>query len=170
MDALTFPLPKQLYLVIAPHAARSQMYDLVATLALCGPVRIIDAGNQCNVYPIAQRIRRVTADLETVLKRIWLQRAFTCYQVAALLAEPALPQLPPASATLLFDLLSTFYDQDVKLPEATALLRDCLKHLQRMAEGAPVLVSTRPPPPACAERAQLLEMVREVAHTRWEVG
>lgn len=169
MDALTFPLPNQLFLVIAPHAARSQMFDLTATLALCGPVRIIDAGNQCNVYPIAQRIRRATADLETVLKRIWLQRAFTCYQVAALLAEPAPPYLQSASATLLFDLLGTFYDQDVKLSEATTLLRGCLQQLRRMAEHAPVLISTRPPPPACAERVLLLQMVREAVSARWEV-
>lgn len=165
MNELTFPLRNQLYLVIAPHSARSQMFDMIATLALCGPVRILDAGNQCNVYPIAQRIRRVTADLNTVLERIWLQRAFTCYQVAALLADTT----ASPTATLLLDLLSTFYDQDVKLPEAAQLLQGCLVDLRRLAERAPVLVSARPPAAACAERAPLLEYLRQSVPTRWEI-
>jgi len=164
MDDLTFPLPNQLFLVVASHAARSHMLDLIARLALRGPVRVLDAGNQCNVYPIAQRLRRSTPDVNDALRRIQLQRAFTCYQVAALLVETG----PSATPTLVLDFLATFYDQDVKLPEASDLLRGCLRHLQRLAEQAPVLVSARPPAAACAERVPLLEMLREVAARRWE--
>jgi hypothetical protein len=165
MDALTLPLPNQLFVVIAPHAARSRMLDLAAQLALRGSVRILDAGNQSNVYPIAQRLRRSTADVNAALRRIQVQRAFTCYQVAALLVEA--PPVP--TATLVLDFLSTFYDQDVKLPEATQLLRGCLQHLQRLAEHAPVLVSARPPAEACAERAPLLDLLRKTAANLWEV-
>jgi hypothetical protein len=165
MDTLTFPLSNQLYLVVAPHAARSHMLDLAARLALRGSVRILDAGNQCNVYPIAQRLRRVTHDLNAALRRIQVQRAFTCYQVATLLVEAS----PAPTATLVLDFLATFYDQDVKLPEAARLLRGCLSHLQRLAEQAPVLVSARPPAAACAERQPLLELLREAAGQRWEM-
>ena len=63
------------------------MLDLAAQLALHGAVRILDAGNQSNVYPIAQRLRRSTVDVNAALRRIQVQRAFTCYQVAALLVE-----------------------------------------------------------------------------------
>jgi hypothetical protein len=166
MDTLTFPLENQILLVVAPHAARSRMLDLIARLALRGAVRVLDAGNQCNVYPIAQRLRRSTADVNAALQRIQVQRAFTCYQVAALLIET-----PPApTATLVLDFLSTFYDQDVKLGEATQLLGECLRHLQRLAEQAPVLVSARPPVAACAERAPLLELLRGIAQQYWEIG
>jgi hypothetical protein len=164
MDALTFPLPNQLYLVVATHAARSHMLDLAAHLALRGQVRILDAGNQCNIYPIAQRLRRSTADVNAALARIQVQRAFTCYQVAALLVETP----PAAIPTLVMDLLSTFYDEDVKLPEATQLLHGCLRHLGRLAEQAPVLVSARPPAPVCAERVGLLELLRATAAQHWE--
>jgi hypothetical protein len=164
MDALTFPLPNQLFVVVAPHAARSRMLDLAAQLALRGTVRIFDAGNQSNVYPIAQRLRRSTADLNAALRRIQVQRAFTCYQVAALLVEAQ----PASTATLVLDFLSTFYDQDVKLPEATKLLRNCLEHLQRLAKHAPVLVSARPPVAACAERMPLLDLLREASAQVWE--
>lgn len=164
MDALTFPLPNQLFLVVATHAARSHMLDLAARLALRGQVRILDAGNQCNIYPIAQRLRRSTADVNAALARIQVQRAFTCYQVAALLVETP----PSAIPTLVLDFLATFYDEDVKLPEATQLLHGCLRHLQRLAEQAPVLVSARPPAPACAERVTLLELLRATATQHWE--
>ena len=164
MDALTFPLPNQLLVVVAPHAARSRMLDLAAQLALHGAVRILDAGNQSNVYPIAQRLRRSTVDVNAALRRIQVQRAFTCYQVAALMVEAQ----PAPTATLVLDFLSTFYDQDVKLPEATQLLRGCLKDLQRLAEHSPVLVSSRPPVAACAERMPLLDLLRESAAQLWE--
>ena len=164
MDALTFPLSNQLLVVIAPHAARSRMLDLAAQLALRGAVRILDAGNQSNVYPIAQRLRRSTPDVNAALRRIQIQRAFTCYQVAALLVEAQ----PAPTATLVMDFLSTFYDQDVKLPEAAQLLHGCLQHLQRLAEYAPVLVSARPPVAACAERLPLLNRLRETAAQCWE--
>ena len=141
------------------------MLDLAARLALCGSVRILDAGNQCNVYPIAQRLRGATHDLNAALRRIQIQRAFTCYQVATLLGGAK----PGPTATLVLDFLATFYDQDVKLPEATRLLRDCLGHLQRLAEGAPVLISARLPPAACAERQPLLELLREAAAQCWEI-
>ena len=165
MDTLTFPLPNQVFLIVAPHAARSHMLDLAARLALHGGVRILDAGNQCNVYPIAQRLRRSTPDVNTALARIQVRRAFTCYQVAALLVET-----PPApTATLVLDFLATFYDEDVRLPEATQLLRGCLSHLRRLAEQAPVLVAARPPAPVCAERVVLLDLLRDSAAVVWEV-
>jgi hypothetical protein len=151
-------------LVVAPHAARGHLLDLAARLALRGNVRILDAGNQCNVYPIAQRLRRSTSDVNAALQRIRVQRAFTCYQVAALLAESR----PEAAPTLVLDLLATFYDQDVKLADATQLLVGCLARLRYLAESGPVLVSARPPSPACAERGPLLELLRAAAAQRWE--
>jgi hypothetical protein len=166
MDTLTFPLSNQILLVVAPQAARSHMLDLIARLALHGSVRVLDAGNQSNVYPIAQRLRRSTPDVNAALQRIQVQRAFTCYQVHALLVET----IPGPAATLVLDFLSTFYDQDVKLAEATHLLRTCLRHLQRLAEQAPVLVSARPPVAACAERAPLLEMLRAAAAQCWDAA
>ncbi len=165
MDTLTFPLPNQVLLIVAPHAARSHMLDLAARLALRGAVRILDAGNQCNVYPIAQRLRRATPDVNAALARIQVRRAFTCYQVAALLVETT----PAPTATLVLDFLATFYDEDVRLPEATQLLRGCLSHLRRLAEQAPVLVAARPPAPVCAGRVVLLDLLRASAARVWEV-
>jgi len=165
MNLPVLSLSNQLALVIGPHAAQAQMLDLAARLAAAGPVRVLDCGNQFNVYPVARAVRRQTAGLSEALGRIRLARAFTCYQVLALLEETPAESTP----TLVFDLLATFYDEDVKLPESQRLLRICLSGLRRLAQAAPVIVAARPPKPVVyAERVILLESLRAAASTVWE--
>lgn len=161
------PLPRRLLLVIAPHAARPLMLELAARAALGSPLRVLDGGNQFNVYPVAQELRRHTADLRAALQRIHVARAFTCYQMAALL-EDSLPQAQP---TLVLDLLSTFYDEDVRVEEASHLLKGCLAELRRLAQAGALVISARQPPEACADRAAragLLEQLRSAAAQVWE--
>jgi len=165
MNPPDLSLPNQLLLVLGPHAAQAQMLELAARLAVSGPLRVLDCGNQFNVYPVARAVRRRTAGLNEALGRIRLARAFTCFQALALLEET------PAEGTpaLVFDLLSTFYDEDVKLPESQRLLRSALAHLRRLSQAAPVIVSARPPKPiVSAERLVLLEALRATASTLWE--
>lgn len=142
--------------LIAPHAAQLQMLELAARLAVLGSIRVLDGGNQFNPLPVARTIRSLTLELEPALAGIRISRAFTCYQVLALLEqEPA-----QARPVLVLDLLATFYDESVPLPEAGRLLRACLVHLRRLSAGAPVVVSARPPKPVCAERQVLLDELR----------
>ena len=129
MNLLSLPTSDHLMLVIAPYAARTAMLDLAAQLAAHGPLRVLDGGNQFNVYPVARSIRRHTPDLNAALQRIFLSRAFTCYQMAVMLNETAAAPVP----TLALDLLATFYDENVTLIESQRLLRGCLDQLHRMS-------------------------------------
>jgi hypothetical protein len=82
--------------------------------------------------------------LKQALARIYLARAFTCYQMLTLLNEtPAIPHQP----TLALDLLATFYDESVRAADALHLLESCLADLRRLSAQAPVVVSARPPRP-----------------------
>jgi hypothetical protein len=82
--------------------------------------------------------------LKQALARIYLARAFTCYQMLTLLSEtPAIPRQP----TLALDLLATFYDESVRATDALHLLENCLADLRRLSAHAPVVVSGRPPRP-----------------------
>lgn len=165
MNLPGFPLSGSLALLIGPNAAQARMLDLAARLAVGGPLRVFDCGNRFNVYPVARAIRSRTADLSQALGRIRLARAFTCYQVMALLEEAA----DEAVSTLVLDLLATFYDEDVRLPESQRLLRRCLVQLRRLGQAAPVIISARPPKPIVyAERIGLLEALRTAAGTVWE--
>jgi hypothetical protein len=108
-------------------------------------------------------LRRQTTAVLPALQRIHLARAFTCYQVASLLSEVAVAQLP----TLVTDLLETFYDENVSLPERRTLLTQCLQELQRLSRQAEVLISTLPP--GAASQLDLFELLLAAADIRWTI-
>jgi hypothetical protein len=102
---------------------------------------------------VAQMLRQKTPLVESAAKNIFIRRAFTCYQMLALLeGTPALRQ-----PCLVLDLLATFYDEHVSEREARRLLAACLRELERLCRGVPVVVSLSPP--LVPERAFLVEMV-----------
>ncbi|MDD5368574.1 MAG: hypothetical protein PHQ40_05780 [Anaerolineaceae bacterium] len=152
-------------LVLGPRAAQGAMLELSAGLACRGALRVLDGGNQFNAYRLARALRRQTVDIHTAMARISLARAFTCYQMEALLASSATQPIP----TLVFDLLATFYDESVALTERRRLLGRAVRHLQRLSQAAPVAVSAQPAGPAQAERTVLLEMLRSVTGLAWEL-
>jgi hypothetical protein len=142
-----------LIVVCAPHAAREPVSALAAELALRGPATVLDAGNRFQPYLVARILRQHTTDVNNAAKHLFIRRAFTCYQVLALLeGTPAVRQ-----PYLVLDLLSSFYDEHVRAPEASRLLDACLYELERLCRQAPVLVTLAPP--LVAERAFLLERV-----------
>lgn len=159
-------LPNQILLVMGEHAASNWMWQLSAWLAIKGNLRVLDAGNRFNAYPVAQAIRRQHQNPRVVLERIRLSRAFTCYQVDVLLEE----WLPQPHPTLVFDLLATFYDENVNLPESQRLLRQVIWRLQQLSKLAPVVVSTSLPAAICVERMVLFDMLKaQVGELRLEM-
>ncbi len=150
----------RLLLVIAPaRIAKDLTTDVTSRLAMLGFVDIIDGGNRLEVYSIARAIRRQTKDLVATLKRIRLTRAFTCYQLLALLAQS--PTTP--SPRIVLDILSTFYDEGVTVSEAYRLLQESVKHLHRLSRSASVIVFAQPSPFTQPERALFLEHLQDIA-------
>jgi hypothetical protein len=149
-------LPNQLLLVMGEHAASAWMLELAARLAIQSRARVLDGGNRFNAYLVAHAVRRQNQDPRVALNRIQLSRAFTCYQVDALLTEWE----PVTYPTLVFDLLSTFYDESVNLAESRRLLMRVLWQLEQLSKLGPVVVSTRMPATICAERMVLYEMLK----------
>ena len=141
------------------------MWDLIARLACRGALRLLDGGNRFDVYrcnlAVGHALGGQTAALPSVLERIHLSRAFTCYQLVALMKETPTQQVP----TLVLDLLATFYDENVSTTESLRLLRICLAHLQRLNRLAPVAISVRPGPPE--SRPELLDVLLEAAGQVW---
>ena len=64
-----------------------QFEGLIAELALRGPVTVLDGGNCFPAYRIAQFIRSKSLQVEAISRRIFMQRAFTCYQMEAVITE-----------------------------------------------------------------------------------
>ena len=103
------------------------------------------------------------------LEHIQVARAFTCYQMTALLEDAKTDPLP----TLVIDLLDTFYDEILGmqhaalLEERRRLAKRCATHLRRLSQRAPVVVSLRPPPPPEPDPGGLIELIKEAADLVW---
>ena len=164
----TFPQPRSghLLVLVAPRAGGDLMLDLSARLAQDGMLRVLDGGNRFNAYRVSRALVRLNhgqAGLAPALARIQVARAFTCYQMAAMLEQAPSGAIP----TLVIDFLDTFYDQGVPLPERRRLLHGCLGHLRRLRRTAAVVASLRPPPPPHDDPTGLLDMVRQAADSIW---
>lgn len=153
MELLPALRPGALTVVCAPHAAREPVSRLTAELALQGTVTVLDGGNRFQPYRVAQLLRQKTSDVNQVSKRIFIRRAFTCYQMLALLENTLALRQP----YIILDLLATFYDDHVPAHEARRLLDCCLRQVERLGQLAPVVVTLAPP--LVPERAFLVELV-----------
>lgn len=136
---------------------RESLLDFTAVLALRGPVCVLDAGNRFDPYHITRAIRRQTAQLDQALGRIYIARAFTCYQVITLLQKTPATPMPH----LIFDLLATFSDQAVSSAESIRLLQIAVAELLRLRRHAPVIVSAGTV--AQGNRSGLLRLLKATA-------
>lgn len=152
--------------MIGQHALSEKMLQLVAALGLKQRVTVLDCGNRSNMYAVAKLIRPYTNDPVTVMTNIRLSRAFTCYQVLAMLQ--AVAKNPPQHPLIVLDLLATFLDEDVELKDSQRLLTHSLACLAELSHSSPVVISVRPIPPIAQSRTVLLEQVRNRVDFTWE--
>jgi len=154
--------PTQLHLLVAPHReCRKMMTAFAVRLALAGPLRLLDGGNSFDGYGLARELRRHTSGYLDAMQRVWVSRAFTCYQVWTLLCETAAAPI----STLALDLPNTFYDESVPMAERRRLLMACLDQLERLSSSATVVVSASLP--VAGEQESLLSVLEEAAGHVW---
>jgi hypothetical protein len=157
MNRLPDLMAGKIGLLAGPSAEREAMFRVVSILALRGPVSVLDGGNCFNAFRVARYVRSQTPHLEEALDRISIARAFTCYQVVSLFEQTPATEAPK----LVLDLLSTFCDESVNVPESERLLRIVIGHLHRFKSLGPVMVSIRPAPQP--ERSGLVELISSAA-------
>lgn len=148
-----------LLLTLPPTLSQEITHQLIAHLCVIAPVRVLEGGNAFAAFYLARLIRRRTTQVDEALARIALARAFTCYQVLALLADTPAHDSP----CFVLNLLTTFYDESVTQPESERLLKRAIEHLLRLRERAPVVVSVSPPPKKYAARSGLIRILEAVA-------
>lgn len=159
------PLPNGLMVVFGPHGGAVAMLDLVAHLSLLGPLYMLDCGNRSNMYRIAKTLRYLSSDPAANLKNIRLSRAFTCYQVVALLDKLASNAMAPV---VILDLLSTFMDESIHVAESRLLFESAMDRILQFSQLTPVVVSARPLLSISSPRSGLLQRLREGASQIWE--
>lgn len=165
---ISFPVPQAgtISLVVAPRAVVGGLMTMLATLALRGRVLVVDGGNRFDGYALARALRSHTHEVEAALKQVWLSRAFTCYQMVAMLAELPVDGTP----VIVLDMLATFLDENVNVNKRLRLLDSSLNLLRRISQGAPVAIWARTrTASATAEDQQFLAPLLETARDIWEL-
>jgi len=127
---------REVTVVITPGREAEKITDLIAALALRGPLYLMAGSDWLPAYALTRSIRRKTPCVKETLDGLRLARAFTCYQVLDLL-ESAPPDKDPL---LVLDFLHNFFDQDMPLPTRARVLSQCCQQLQRLAVYRPVAV------------------------------
>lgn len=161
-----FPLPDELLVVFGRHGGADLMLDLAARLSMNGPLYLLDCGNRSNMYRVAKTLRTLTSDPVAILKNIRLSRAFTCYQVTALLEK--LASGTKRAPVLVLDLLTTFMDESVQPAESRMLFDHVLENLLWLSQSVPVVVSAKPLLSISSPRFALLEELKSHASQVWE--
>lgn len=153
MDILPVLRKAGLIVVSSHNAAKEETAALSAELALRGSLTVLDGGNCFPFYRFARLIRSQSYEGAVAVKRLFIRRAFTCYQMLELLSStPALDQ-----PCLVLNLLATFYDEQIPEREVRRLLEACLVEVNRLSMTGPVMISLSPP--GLPERAFLVEQV-----------
>jgi hypothetical protein len=135
--------PGKTYLVHGDAAVFQLSLRIAAYLLASGDsVAVVDGGNRFNVHAISMFARGRQMDPDSFLRRIYVSRGFTCYQMEQAIVN-RLPQFLKrihSSTAMIFGLLDTFYDEQAPLREVQHILTRILSSLQTMkAEGISVL-------------------------------
>jgi hypothetical protein len=108
---------------------------------------------------------------EDFLDNIFVSRAFTCYQMEAVITErlPAFVRRTGAPVVVVFGLLDTFYDEQAPLFEVKAGVRRMVEALRALrGENIAVLLASTDVHPASKERnglfPSLMSAMDEVYH------
>lgn len=121
--------PGRLYCVQGDSSVfRLSLYAAAHVLVSGVPVTLVDGSNRFDVYYLAEFARRYAGDgrrqltPQQILRQIFVSRAFTCYQMEALITErlPAFVRSKQSPVVVIFGLLDTFYDEQAPLFEVQA--------------------------------------------------
>ena len=90
-------------------------------------VAVLDGGNRFNPYALARDAQERGQPPRELLSRVLVSRAFTCFQMDALVARPL-----PAPRAVVLSMLDLFLEDEVAFSTAQLLLRRAAASLARM--------------------------------------
>jgi hypothetical protein len=111
-------------------------------------VVFIDGGNTFRLYQIARLARLHQLDPKQTLERIYLSRAFTAYQMTALILEKLKETVKryKAKLAIISDIAGFFLDKDIPEYEARRVYSQVTAYLRNFAkENQIILIATYPP-------------------------
>lgn len=122
------------------------------------PIAVVDGANRFDVHLLTRFARERRMDPTDFLRRIYISRGFTCYQMEQAIVNrlPAFLERIGSSVAMVFGLLDTFYDEQAPLREVQQILTRVQAAFGSMkANGTSLLVVCRDQRVAPEERNQL---------------
>jgi hypothetical protein len=126
----------------SPLVFRLALAAAAQTLFNGKTVALIDGTNRFDLYALAEFARRQASapgnatrlTPDEILDRIFVARAFTCYQMEATVTNrlPAFLAKSGTSVVVIYGLLDTFYDEQAPLFEVRAGIRRMITALHRL--------------------------------------
>ena len=138
---------------------------------------VLDGANRFDPYTVSFFARKMWISPETLLKKIRIARAFTCYQMSALMGEKlaaflkgeAIRQASKPKVILLGP-LTTFLDEDVSEGEVRPLLERSLRKVDALAaEGVSFFLFQSLVPPR-SKRTYLMRKLFQFSHLAWKIS
>jgi len=163
--------PGKLYSLVGTDSSVFRLSLSMASQALLRgvPIAVVDGSNRFDAYMIAEAARQITAGRsgrrvtpEELLNRIYVARAFTCYQMEATITErlPAFLRRIHAPVAMVFGLLDTFYDDQAPLFEVKASVERIICALHAMKkENISLLLASKEIKVESKERNGLLPRI-----------
>lgn len=111
-------------------------------------VVFVDGGNTFRLYQVVRLARLHQLNPKQTLECIYISRAFTAYQMAALILEKLNKSVKQfdAKLTIISDIAGFFLDKDVPENEARRVYSQVITYLSKFAkENQIMLISTYPP-------------------------
>lgn len=156
----TFPQPPGK--VVLLHGDR-EVFPFALTMAAQAmrkgmPIAVVDGANRFDVHLLSRFARERRMNADDFLRRIYISRGFTCYQMEQAIVSrlPAFLQRIGSTVGMVFGLLDTFYDEQAPLREVRQILARVQTAFAGMKnDGMSILVVCRDQRVAPEERNQL---------------
>ncbi len=132
---------------VGPARATEALLELLyaGVVARGGRLSLLEGANRFHPYRIAERMRALGVDPETALERIRLARAFTAYQMVALVDRWGREvRAHPPSLLVAHELPTLFFESEFPEEERAPLLRYTARCLARIARATrtPLLLTS----------------------------
>lgn len=130
------------------------------------PIAIVDGGCHFDLHIISRFARQRHVDSETLLNRIYVSRGFTSYQMEAAINNRLVSFMNKihSKSAMIFGLLDTFYDEQVRFIDARNMLRRIIFNLDKMRKrGISLLVAVEELNILPKERNVFLKMLKQTS-------
>jgi hypothetical protein len=171
----TFPQPPGK--VVLLHGDR-EIFPFALTMAAQAmrkgmPIAVVDGANRFDVHLLSRFARERRMNADDFLRRIYISRGFTCYQMEQAIVSrlPAFLQRIGSTVGMVFGLLDTFYDEQAPLREVRQILARVQTAFAAMkADGMSILVVCRDQRVAPEERNQLFATLQRSVDVSYQLS